>query len=149
VERSADVVVVELGAVRSAVLYQLADRSIAAIGIDRFAPPHDQGSSHGESRITRLAVSEGPEYVPFVRRSHELWRKIGALTDQTLIEEVGAVFLSPADTEIDSSACSGHGFKHGAALGEAIAAQLAGDLAKAKLLPFALSRLQRRGSRRV
>jgi sarcosine oxidase len=102
VERSADVVVVGLGAVGSAVLYQLADRGIDAIGIDRFAPPHDHGSSHGESRITRLAVSEGPEYVPFARRSHELWRKIGALTGQTLIEEVGAVFLSPADTEIDS-----------------------------------------------
>lgn len=73
-ERNADVVVVGLGAVGSAVLYQLADRGIDAIGIDRFAPPHDRGSSHGESPITRLAVSEGPEYVPFVRRSHELWR---------------------------------------------------------------------------
>jgi glycine/D-amino acid oxidase-like deaminating enzyme len=47
-------------------------------------------------------VSEGPEYVPFIRRSHELWRKIGALTDQTLLEAVGAVFLSPANKQIDS-----------------------------------------------
>lgn len=101
-ERKADVVVVGLGAVGSAVLYQLADRDIDVIGIDRFAPPHDKGSSHGESRITRLAVSEGPEYVPFAGRSHELWRKIGALTNQTLLEEVGAVFLSPANKQIDS-----------------------------------------------
>jgi sarcosine oxidase len=101
-ERRADVIVVGLGAVGSAVLYQLADRGIDLIGIDRFTPPHDKGSSHGESRITRLAVSEGPEYVPFVRRSHELWRKIGALTDQTLLEAVGAVFLSPANKQIDS-----------------------------------------------
>jgi glycine/D-amino acid oxidase-like deaminating enzyme len=39
------------------------------------------------------------------------------------------------------SACSGHGFKHSAALGEAIADKVAGDLAKVKLAPFALSRL--------
>jgi sarcosine oxidase len=56
-ERRADVIVVGLGAVGSAVLYQLADRGIDLIGIDRFAPPHDKGSSHGESRITRLAVN--------------------------------------------------------------------------------------------
>jgi sarcosine oxidase len=101
-ERRADVVVVGLGAMGGAVLYQLADRGIDVIGIDRFAPPHDKGSSHGESRITRLAVSEGPEYVPFSRRSHRLWRKIGALTGQTLLEEIGAVFLSPADAQINS-----------------------------------------------
>jgi sarcosine oxidase len=101
-ERRADLVVVGLGAVGSAVLYQLADRGIDAIGIDRFAPPHDKGSSHGESRITRLAVSEGPEYVAFARRSHELWRKIGDLSGRTLLEEVGAVFLSPAGKPIDS-----------------------------------------------
>jgi sarcosine oxidase len=40
--------------------------------------------------------------VPFARRSHELWRKIGSLTDQTLLEEVGAVFLSPANKHVDS-----------------------------------------------
>ena len=55
-ERKADVVVVGLGAVGSAVLYQLGSRGIDVIGIDRFAPQHDKGSSHGESRITRLAV---------------------------------------------------------------------------------------------
>jgi sarcosine oxidase len=40
--------------------------------------------------------------VPFAGRSHELWRKIGSLTGQTLLEEVGAVFLSPANRQIDS-----------------------------------------------
>jgi sarcosine oxidase len=38
------------------------------------------------------------------------------------------------------SAGSGRGFKGSAALGEAIAGRVAGDPAKAKLLPFALSR---------
>jgi glycine/D-amino acid oxidase-like deaminating enzyme len=42
------------------------------------------------------------------------------------------------------SACSGHGFKHSTALGEAIADKVAGDLAKVKLSSFTLSRLHRR-----
>ena len=37
-----------------ATLYQAARLGVKAIGIDRFAPPHDKGSSHGETRITRV-----------------------------------------------------------------------------------------------
>jgi sarcosine oxidase len=69
---SADVIVVGLGAMGSAALYQLARRGITVTGIDRLTPPHDCGSSHGESRITRQAIGEGDEYVPFALRSHEI-----------------------------------------------------------------------------
>src|SRR6516225_2540600 len=48
VAESADLVVVGLGAVGSAALYQAAKQGARVIGIDRFTPPHDQGSSHGE-----------------------------------------------------------------------------------------------------
>ena len=66
---SADLLVVGLGAVGSAALYRAAKLGLRAIGIDRFHPPHDRGSSHGESRITRQAIGEGQEYVPLVLRS--------------------------------------------------------------------------------
>ena len=75
---TADVVVIGLGAVGSATLHRLALAGVRAIGIDRFNPPHDRGSTHGETRITRLAVAEGPEYVPLVRRSHAIWRELEA-----------------------------------------------------------------------
>lgn len=94
---SADVIVVGLGAMGSAVLCQLARRGVAAIGIDRFDPPHAHGSSHGESRITRISISEGARYIPFVRRSHELWREFEALTGRRLLEQVGALFIAPAE----------------------------------------------------
>jgi sarcosine oxidase len=58
----ADVVVIGLGAVGSATLRSLAKHGVRAIGIDRFYPPHDRGSTHGESRITRLGVGEGHAY---------------------------------------------------------------------------------------
>jgi sarcosine oxidase len=90
---TADVIVVGLGAMGSACLYQLARRGARLIGIDRFRPPHDRGSSHGESRITRQAIGEGEEYVPFVLRSHEIWRELEAETGESLLFPVGGLIL--------------------------------------------------------
>ena len=90
----ADVIVVGLGAMGSASLYQLARRGARVIGIDRFRPPHDQGSSHGESRITRQAIGEGEEYVLFVLRSHEIWRSLEAETGEALLFQVGGLFMT-------------------------------------------------------
>jgi sarcosine oxidase len=88
-----DVIVVGLGAMGSAALYQLARRGIAAIGIDRFTPPHERGSSHGESRITRQAIGEGEEYVPFALRSHDIWRELEAETGRSLLSPIGGLII--------------------------------------------------------
>jgi len=88
-----DVIVVGLGAMGSAALYQLARRGVAVTGIDRFAPPHDRGSSHGESRITRQAIGEGEEYVPFALRSHEIWRELEADTGRALLSPIGGLII--------------------------------------------------------
>jgi sarcosine oxidase len=90
---SADVIVVGLGAMGSAALYQLARRGITVTGIDRFTPPHDRGSSHGESRITRQAIGEGEEYVPFALRSHEIWRELEADTGRSLLSPIGGLII--------------------------------------------------------
>ena len=96
---SADVIVIGLGAVGSAALYQVARRGVAAIGIDRFTPPHEHGSSHGESRITRQAIGEGEEYVPFARRSHEIWRELEAQTGRSMLSQVGGLIIGrPTNT---------------------------------------------------
>ena len=71
-----DVAVVGLGAFGSAALYQLAKRGARVLGIDRFSPPHALGSTHGESRITRMAVGEGLEYSPLALRSRLIWKAI-------------------------------------------------------------------------
>lgn len=90
---SADVIVVGLGAMGSAAIYQLARRGVRVIGIDRFTPPHERGSSHGESRITRQAIGEGEEYVPFALRSHEIWRELEAETGRSLLAQVGGLII--------------------------------------------------------
>lgn len=96
-DRTFDAIVVGLGAMGAAALYQLARRGAHALGIDRFQPPHDQGSSHGDTRITRLALGEGPQYLPLARRSHEIWRELEALTGRALLRQVGGLVFSSAE----------------------------------------------------
>lgn len=91
---SADVVVIGLGAMGSAALRQLARRGIDVLGIDRFAPPHPMGSTHGETRITREAIGEGEAYVPLARRSHEIWRELEAETGESLLHQVGSIVIA-------------------------------------------------------
>jgi sarcosine oxidase len=92
--RSADVIIVGLGAMGSAAARQLAARGVSVIGIDRYAPPHAWGSTHGDTRITRLAIGEGREYVPLARRSHELWREIERESGAELLTQTGIVVLA-------------------------------------------------------
>jgi sarcosine oxidase len=96
---TADVIVVGLGAVGSAVAHHLVAGGARVIGVDRFAPPHDQGSSHGATRITRLAIGEGEEYVPIVQRSHELWRALEAQVGETLLTTTGGLVIASAASD--------------------------------------------------
>ena len=63
-----DVVVCGLGAMGSAAAYHLARRGKRVLGLERYAPGHDRGSSHGHTRIIRLGYFEHPAYVPLLRR---------------------------------------------------------------------------------
>ena len=92
-----DVVVIGLGAVGSATLHRLALQGVNAIGIDRFDPPHDRGSTHGETRITRLAVAEGAAYVPLARRSHEIWRELEEQSGETLFRQIGLLIIGEGE----------------------------------------------------
>jgi len=71
-----DVAVLGLGAMGAAAAYQLAKRGAKVLGIDRYSPPHEFGSSHGDTRITRIACGEGPEYSAFAESSHKIWRDL-------------------------------------------------------------------------
>ncbi len=90
----ADIAVIGLGAVGSAALYQAAKLRARVIGIDRFDPPHDQGSSHGDTRITRQAIGEGREFVPLVLRSNEIWEELESATGRSLLTRNGGLVLA-------------------------------------------------------
>jgi sarcosine oxidase len=92
-----DVIVVGLGATGSATLYQLARRGVRVLGLDQFAPPHAMGSTHGDTRITRLAIGEGAHYTPLAVRSHAIWRELEAATGQALLTTNGGLIISGAE----------------------------------------------------
>jgi sarcosine oxidase len=94
-----DTILCGLGAMGSAALYQLAKRGNKVLGLDRFFPPHANGSSHGESRIIRQAIGEGEEYVPLVLRSYELWREIEKATGRELLTITGGLTLASQNSE--------------------------------------------------
>jgi glycine/D-amino acid oxidase-like deaminating enzyme len=52
---------------------------------EQFEQGHRRGSSHGRSRIFRLAYGE-PEYVRLARESLGLWRELEAESGETLLE---------------------------------------------------------------
>jgi sarcosine oxidase len=90
-----DVVVCGLGVMGAAALYHLARRGKRVLGLDRFAPGHDRGSSHGETRIIRLAYFEHPSYVPLVRRAYELWRDLETEAARPLLHVTGIAEIGP------------------------------------------------------
>lgn len=92
--RRFETIVLGLGAMGSAALYQLARRGNGVLGIDRFSPPHALGSSHGDTRITRLAIGEGEQYTPLALRSHQLWRELERETGSKLLTACGGLVIS-------------------------------------------------------
>lgn len=103
-EKNIDVIVVGLGAMGSAAVYQLAKRGAAVIGIDQFKPPHTLGSTHGDTRITRLAIGEGEHYVPLVLRSHEIWKELEQLTGEEILTITGGLIVEPKDGKMSHGA---------------------------------------------
>lgn len=92
-----DAIVVGTGGVGSAALLCLALRGKSALGLDRFPPGHDRGSSHGATRMIRQAYFEHPDYVPLVLRAYELWAELEARRGDALFRQTGLLQLGPAD----------------------------------------------------
>jgi sarcosine oxidase len=87
-----DVIVVGLGGMGSAAAYHLAARGQRVLGLDRFGPVHNRGSSHGGSRIIRQSYFEDPAYVPLLLRSYELWDKLERDAGRDIFALTGGLF---------------------------------------------------------
>src|SRR2546423_10180741 len=78
----------------------LARRGRRVLGLDRFAPPHDKGSSHGRSRMIRQAYFEDPAYVPLVLRAYELWEELGREAGETLLHITGGLWMGRPESQL-------------------------------------------------
>ncbi len=93
-----DVIVVGAGAMGSAAAYYLARRGKRVLCLERFGVPHNMGSSHGHTRIIRLAYYEDPSYVLLLKRAYELWREIQSEAGEKLLHITGSVDAGPEDS---------------------------------------------------
>ena len=108
-------IVIGLGAMGSATLYHLAQRGWRVLGLEQFEPGHNQGSSHGDSRIIRETYFEHPLYVPLVRRAHELWRELERNSGSSLMTITGGIMIGPPDGVVVSGtlrSAQQHGLPH-------------------------------------
>jgi sarcosine oxidase len=97
---SYDAIVIGAGGVGSAALYHLAKRGAKVLGLDRFPPGHDHGSSHGRTRVIRQAYFEYPNYVPLLLRAYELWQELSERRGQQLYHEIGLLEIGPPDGHV-------------------------------------------------
>ena len=112
---SYDVIVVGAGAMGSAAAMQLAARGRRVIAFDRFEVPNDRGSSHGLTRIIRIAYYEHPSYVPLLIRAAELWSELERRSGERLFVRTGSIDASaPGDPVFEGSrrSCEVHGLRH-------------------------------------
>ena len=110
-----DVIVAGVGGMGSAALYELAKRGQRVLGIERYGIAHDMGSSHGFTRIIRLAYYEDPSYVPLLRRAYELWRELQEVMGEQVLHITGSIDAGPPGSfTFDGSleSCKMHGIPH-------------------------------------
>lgn len=93
-----DCIVVGLGAMGSAALYQLMRRGVRALGIEQFRLGHDRGSSHGRTRVFRTAYAE-MVYAKMAGDALSRWKQLEVRSGQQLIELVGALSFASEDNE--------------------------------------------------
>lgn len=110
-----DAIIVGVGGMGSATAYQLARRGLRVLGLEQFDIPHEYGSSHGVTRIIRLAYYEDPSYVPLLRRAYELWRELETAAGEQLLHITGSIDTSDRDGALfrDSlHSCEVHDLPH-------------------------------------
>jgi sarcosine oxidase len=110
-----DVIVVGLGAMGSAAVANIASRGRKVLGIEARHPAHALSSSHGDSRIIRLAYHEDPAYVPLLRLAYRNWWRLERRLETDILTRTGVLQIGdPArDLVRDTLAsCAEYGLAH-------------------------------------
>ncbi|MBD0333641.1 MAG: N-methyl-L-tryptophan oxidase [Chitinophagaceae bacterium] len=97
---SYDIAIIGAGAMGSAAAYHLSKTGKKVLVLDRFAPPHNLGSSHGESRIIREAYYESPVYVPLVQQAYDLWHELEEASGKKLLLKTGGIMLGGYNSKV-------------------------------------------------
>jgi sarcosine oxidase len=89
-----DTVIIGGGAMGSATAWQLARRGRSVLLLERFAPGHSLGASHGSSRNFNVAY-DNPTYLAMLVEALPLWRELEAATGLAIVQQTGIVNHGP------------------------------------------------------
>lgn len=88
----------------SAIAYYLSQTDLRVLGIDRFNPPHEFGSSHGQTRIIRTAYFEHPDYVPLLKKAYENWLALEECSGEKILTESGGIMIGEPNSVLVTGA---------------------------------------------
>lgn len=109
------VIVLGLGGMGSATVWQLARAGARVVGLEQFGPAHARGSSHGKTRVIRQAYFEHPSYVPLLLRAYELWHEAERESGNQLLTLCGGLMMGAPGSEVVSGSIRSareHGLAH-------------------------------------
>lgn len=89
--------VIGAGAAGSAAAYALARRGADVHLFEQYELFHVNGSSHGATRLFRIAYYEHPDYVPLLQRAAALWRDLEAASGDALLYQTGILMAGYDD----------------------------------------------------
>ncbi|MDA1015513.1 MAG: N-methyl-L-tryptophan oxidase, partial [Planctomycetota bacterium] len=99
-----DCIVIGVGGFGSSALFDLARRGLRVLGIEQFGIAHDQGSSHGATRMIRKAYFEHPNYVPLLIESYAGWRDLESRAGCELMHLCGLMIAgTPGGTAVQGT----------------------------------------------
>src|SRR5262245_2011214 len=110
-----DQIVIGVGGMGSAAVYELARRRQRVLGLEQFSVPHELGSSAASTRIFRFAYFEDPSYVPLMRLAYARWQQLQHDFGETLLTTTGGLDLGlPCGRVVSGAklACQTHGLPH-------------------------------------
>src|SRR3982751_4370107 len=108
-------IVIGVGAMGSSTCGHLARRGVRVLGLDAFDIPNTRGSSHGFSRMIRIAYYEHADYVPLLRRAYELWDELERESGARLLHVTGGLYMGRAGSELiegSRGSAQRHGLAH-------------------------------------
>ena len=98
-EKRYDVIVVGGGVVGVSTACVLAGRGLSVLLLERFAPVHEHGSSHGDSRMIRFDYEENV-YVEMAARAFRAWEDLAKRLGRPVFRRTGICNLAPAGAEV-------------------------------------------------
>jgi sarcosine oxidase len=105
------VAIVGAGVMGAATAWALAERGVRATLYEQFDLDHTRGSSHGRSRIFRLAYPE-PEWVELAEEALPAWRELERTVGHEVLQMHGLVEVCTDESATSRDVLAAHGIEH-------------------------------------